>query len=123
MLKQMKRAAIVTALAAMTITVAAPAQARDRYYGDRDNDAALAIGAGVVGLAIGAAIASDRRDRRYYDDRYYYDGYYRSYPRYRSYSRDRYPRYYRNNRSYRADMYYRNDRHYRDGRRTGRGRW
>jgi len=39
-----------------------------RYY-DRDDDAALAIGAGLLGVVVGTAIANDRRDD------YYYDGY------------------------------------------------
>jgi len=38
-------------------------------YGYYDNGAGLALGAGIVGLALGAAIASDRdRDNYYYDD-------------------------------------------------------
>ena len=37
-------------------------------YGYRDNGAGLAIGAGVLGLALGAAIASNRGG---YDDGYY----------------------------------------------------
>jgi hypothetical protein len=47
-------------------------------YGYYDNGAGLALGAGIVGLALGAAIASDRYDRDYDYDRgprggYYYD--------------------------------------------------
>lgn len=57
-------------------------------YGYHNDDAALALGAGIIGVAIGAALVSDRHDRyddryddrayddRYYDDRYYDDGYY-----------------------------------------------
>ena len=102
--------------------MAGTAEARDRH-GDRDNsdEIAIAIGAGLVGLAIGAAIA-DRDDRHYYDrsryshrryvrvrgypgNYYYYDGY----PN--RYYRDRYyDRYY--GRRYRDD--YRRDR-WRDG--------
>ena len=63
-----------------------------RWYHD-DDDAGLALGAGIIGLALGAAIASDRS---HYDDRYYegprsyYDdyGYERGY-----YDYDPYPRY------------------------------
>ena len=47
-----------------------------RYH--HDDDAGLAIGAGIIGLALGAAIASDhsRNDGRYYSyDRGYYQGY------------------------------------------------
>lgn len=95
-----RRFGMVAALAASILVASTPAQARDRRGGD--DDAAIAIGAGIVGLAIGAAIASDnRRDR--YDDDYYYDSpRYRSYPRH--YYRD-YPRhYYRDGyRSYKRD--------------------
>ncbi|TCM17858.1 hypothetical protein EDF56_105202 [Novosphingobium sp. PhB165] len=55
------------ALAASALTASAPAMAQD--YG-RGNDAAIAVGAGILGLAIGAAIA-DHGDRYYYDRRYY----------------------------------------------------
>jgi hypothetical protein len=92
------------ALAAMAAMVATPAQAR-RY--DRGNDdAAIAIGAGVVGLALGAAIASSGHDRYYRDRGYYYDRpYYRdSYYRY-----DR-PRYRYDRRDYRYRDNYRYDR-------------
>ncbi|MFM9936855.1 MAG: hypothetical protein ACKVOL_11735 [Novosphingobium sp.] len=85
----LKNGLLAAALAASTITGAAPAQA----HGD---DAAIAIGAGVVGLAVGAAIASSHNDRGYYEnDRGYYEGgYYRSYPRYRGgYNAPAYPQY------------------------------
>lgn len=39
---------------------------RGGYYGYRDNDAGVALAAGIVGIAIGAAIASDRGRDRYY---------------------------------------------------------
>lgn len=67
------KAGLGVALAATSLTVAAPAEAQ-RYYRhyDRGNDAGTAIVAGIAGLAIGAAIASSANDR-YYDDRYYYD--------------------------------------------------
>lgn len=55
------------ALAACALTASAPAMARDGYG---DNTAAVAIGAGVIGLALGAALA-DRGDRHYYDRGYY----------------------------------------------------
>ena len=93
-------------LKAISMThLATPAAARDRYYHRHgSDDAAIAIGAGLIGLAIGAAIASNHDDR-YYGDRYYYDnGYY--YPRYRGY--DYYYRRYPN-RYYERDYYiYRN---------------
>jgi len=91
------RKLLTTGLAALTfassLAVAGAADARprayDRYYGERhdgryyrrhrDNDGA-AVAAGVVGLALGAALASgsNGRSRGYYD-RGYYDyggGYY-----------------------------------------------
>jgi hypothetical protein len=81
-----KKAILGTALAATTLAVASPADARGyyghygRYHGG--NGAAIGIGAGILGLAVGAAIASDHhryRDRDYYyqpDGYYYRDGYY-----------------------------------------------
>ncbi|MET0180098.1 MAG: hypothetical protein ABW194_06390 [Novosphingobium sp.] len=94
------------------VATAAPATARDRYYrGHRGgDDAAIAIGAGLVGLAIGAAIASDNRRDRYYDG-YYERGYYPRayYPRYRTYYQG-YPVY----RGY--DRYDRRDRYRQDRR-------
>lgn len=64
-----KSLGLATALAASALTVSAPASARD-YYDGGGNDAAIAIGAGVIGLALGAALA-DRDDGRYYDRGYY----------------------------------------------------
>lgn len=95
-MKLLRNAVLGLAMAASIPISATPAQARDhyRYYSRyHDDDAALALSAGIIGLAIGAAIASDR-PRYYYDDDYYYrERYYR--PHYRSYyySYDRYPRY------------------------------
>jgi len=62
------------ALAATSLTVAAPAEAQRYYHRDRGSDAGTAIVAGIAGLAIGAAIASSSNDR-YYDNRYYDRGY------------------------------------------------
>lgn len=97
----MKKIGLAVALGATALTAAAPAEAQRwgggyggyRHY-DRDNGG-TAIVAGIAGLAIGAAIASNRNDRYrddyyrqrgfdpYYDDRYYRshnyypsDGYY-----------------------------------------------
>ncbi len=108
-----KKATLGATLAASALVTAAPAEAQ-RYRGYRDhrnNDAAVAIGAGVVGLAIGAAIASDRRDR-YYDDGYYYD-------RPRVVYRERYYRPYRG--YYEAPRYRYRDRRWRERRGYGYG--
>lgn len=110
------KTALGAALAAMAAIVTTPAQARPYYDRGGDNDAAIAIGAGVVGLALGAAIASSNRDR-YYRDRYYYDR-----PRYRDYYRYDRPRYRDYYRYDRRD--YRNDRrYYRDSYRYDRRDW
>ncbi len=96
----LRKSTLAGLLGALALSVASPAQARDRYNDDDGDDAALAIGAGVIGLALGAALASDRDDRYYRDDHYYYDrGYYprRSYYRY-----DHYPRYNRHDRRWRG---------------------
>jgi hypothetical protein len=119
MLNVFKRAGIVAALAVGSMTLAPTAEARGRHYRHHSgDDAAIAIGAGVVGLALGAALASDRRGGYnargyYYDDGYYYArprAYY--YPRYRYYYRTYPRRYYYNN--------YRH--HYRGGWDRGRHR-
>lgn len=109
------KAVLAATLAASALTVASPAQARDGYrHRGGGDDAAIAIGAGIIGLAIGAAIASDHNDDRYDDRDYYYD----SYPRYRGgYYYNSYPQYYRYDyrdarRDYRRD--YRHDRRWRD---------
>lgn len=88
----MKKIGLGLALGATALTAAAPAEAQRwrggygggyRHY-DRGNGGA-AIVAGIAGLAIGAAIASNRNDRYrddYYRargfDPYYDDTYYRS---------------------------------------------
>jgi len=129
-----KTIAAVT-LGAAVLTTATPAMAdgwRGRHRGGGD-DAAIAIGAGVVGLALGAAIASSGRDRHYDRDYYYYDRapryreyyYYRDAPRYRHHYRNNHRGYDRRwyNHGYRGDHYrgdgYRRD--WRDHRRYGRG--
>lgn len=69
------RKTLAAALAAFTfagaVATSADAGDRRRYHRDRDDDGA-AIAAGIVGLALGAAIASGGRDRGYYYDRGYY---------------------------------------------------
>jgi hypothetical protein len=104
----------ITALvaAATLASVAAPAEGR-RWRHHNNDDAALAIGAGIIGLGVVAALASNRG--RYYDGYYdYYDGGYYD----RGYYGGRYyrPRYY-----YYGHNYYR-PRHYGYGYRHHR-RW
>ena len=72
------------ALAATVTMAAAPAEARDRWGRHRGggDDAAIAIAAGIAGLAIGAAVSNGNGGRYYNDRRYYNDSYY--YPQYRS---------------------------------------
>ncbi|MCB2079614.1 MAG: hypothetical protein KDE55_18200 [Novosphingobium sp.] len=145
MLTTFKRMGLAVALAAGTLSMTvSPAQARDRYDRGGD-DAAIAIGAGLVGLAIGALLA-DRDDDRYYDRRYYnsrryvqvrgypgryyyYDGYPNRYYRDRYYDRN-YGRYYSrnyNNRYYdrydRRDYRYGRDRYDRRDYRRDRRDW
>ncbi|UYY57696.1 hypothetical protein [Sphingomonas sp. S2-65] len=95
-----KKAVLGSVLGATVLAAAAPAAEAQRYrgyYRDRDNGGAALV-AGIAGLAIGAALASDRGyDRRYdYDRRYYrshgyypVDGYYYrdNYRRYRGWER------------------------------------
>ncbi len=73
-----KKAGLGIALAATALTVAAPADAQ-RWGGYRHYDrgggdvAAGAILGGIVGLGVGAAIASNDRGRYYDRGGYYYD--------------------------------------------------
>lgn len=77
-----KKATIATAIAATTLVSASPAMAQNFRRGGGDDTAAIAIGAGIVGLAIGAIVASsnnNRRDRGFdyrRNDWQYRDGYY-----------------------------------------------
>lgn len=120
MLNSFKRVSLAVALAATTLVASAPAEARG--YRDRGgDDAAIAIGAGIIGLAVGAAIASDRGDRYYRDRRYYRANpnyyYYDDYPRYRGHyyrdSRRDYRRDYRRDRNWDRGRYRDSRRHYR----------
>ena len=70
-----KKATLATALAASALASATPAMARDHYRHGGGDTAAWAIGAGILGIAIGAAVASSNHDRDRYDDRRYNDGY------------------------------------------------
>ncbi len=104
MRNMMKKAVLGATLAATALTAAAPADAQRYRRHHRDNDAGVAVVAGIAGLAIGAAIASDsRRDREvyyrergydpYYDDNYYRErGYYPNDGYYAYRYRDRYAR-------------------------------
>jgi hypothetical protein len=79
-----KKAVLGTALAASSLAATAPADAQYRgYRGHRGGGdaAAGAIIGGIVGLGLGAAIASGNNRDRYYDRGYYNDGYYRAPPR------------------------------------------
>ncbi|MEJ2409653.1 MAG: hypothetical protein P8Y58_13820 [Novosphingobium sp.] len=69
-----RKAALGTALAATALVSASPAMARD-HHRSHDNTAAVAIGAGVIGLALGAIIASSGHDRDRDRDRYYRSSY------------------------------------------------
>ena len=94
-----KKAALGATLAATLAAVPAEAQRYRDYRHHRGNDAAgAAIVGGIIGLGLGAAIASSNRDR-YYDRGYQYDGYYAQ-PQYNYYAQ---PRGYYNDRSYRRD--------------------
>ena len=120
-----RKAALGLALAASVTMAAAPAEARDRYGRHRGggDDAAIAIAAGIAGLAIGAAISDN--GGRYYNDRSYRDSsyypryrenyYYNSYPQYNGYYYNNYDRGYRNYDRYERKHDRWHDRHERRG--------
>lgn len=68
---------VTAGVAALSLVAAATTASADprygHYRGHRGNDtAAVAVAAGIVGLAVGSAISNDgRRDRGYYDQGYY----------------------------------------------------
>lgn len=68
----LKKGILATTIAASAlVSTMTPAMARD-YYRSHDNTAAVAIGVGIMGLAVGAiAASSNNDDRRYRDGRYY----------------------------------------------------
>jgi len=110
----LKSAGIAAAMAATTLGFTQGAEARDRWHRGGGDDAAIAVGAGILGLAVGAAIA-DSHDDRYYDNRYYGSRRYvtvRDYPGYYYYYEGSPRRYYRDRYYGRPDYrrpYYRGD--------------
>lgn len=85
MTNRIRKFALATALGAMTLGSVSPAMAQGGYYGggyhhrDRGDTTGAAIVGGIVGIAIGALIASSgNKDRNRYRDRgwEYRDGYY-----------------------------------------------
>lgn len=80
-MNMLKKATLATALVASTMASVTPAMARDHYRNRGNDTAAVAIGVGILGLAIGAiAASSSNNNRRDYDYRRngyeYRDGYY-----------------------------------------------
>ncbi len=131
----LRKAIVATTLAATAlVTTPAMAEHRDGRGGDT---AAIAVGAGIVGIALGAIIASgnkrDRWDDRYYvrDGWYYDDGYYYNRKGHRHSRHDWERRYghgygYDGYRGHRGKQWNRGHRGYRDGwdrhdRRRGHG--
>jgi hypothetical protein len=109
-----RKATLAAVLGATVIAGASPAMARDGYRGrDNGDTAAAAIVGGVIGIALGAIIASDNNND---NDRRYRDGYY---PRDGYYQRDGY--YYRDGRRYSQREWNRNRSASRDGYYNRRG--
>ncbi len=110
----MKKAGLGIALAATALTAAAPADAQRWGRGYRGggwggyhhrgggNVAGAAVLGGILGLGVGAAIASSNRPR-YVDRGYYDDGYYRGPPVRTYYRQDYRPRCWS---EWRVDPYY-----------------
>jgi MFS family permease len=65
-----KKATLGTVLAATALTAATPAMARP--YGHRQDNTGAIVAGGIIGLALGAIIASSANDRRHDDYRYRY---------------------------------------------------
>lgn len=76
-----KKTVLGATLAASTLVAVAPAEAQYyrgyRHHRGGGDVAAGAVLGGIVGLGLGAAIASSNNRGRYYDRGYYNDGYYR----------------------------------------------
>lgn len=83
MRKAFKAAVAAVSLGAAALVTAVPAQAQPYHRYDRrhdDNDVAgAAIAAGIVGLALGAALSSSNRNDRYYTGSDYDGGRYQDY--------------------------------------------
>ncbi|HEX7851417.1 MAG TPA: hypothetical protein VF485_16930 [Sphingomonas sp.] len=94
--KFLTKAVLGTTLAATALTAAAPADAQRYRRWHHDDDTGAVLAGGIVGLALGAAIASSANDR--YDR----DSYYRS----RGYRADYDDYYYRERGYYPTDGYY-----------------
>ncbi|MFC3173909.1 hypothetical protein ACFOD9_06565 [Novosphingobium bradum] len=80
-----RKATLATALTATALSAASPAMAQGYYYGHRSgggDTAGAAIAGGIIGLAIGAIVASSATRHNDYDHRYadrgwqWRDGYY-----------------------------------------------
>ncbi len=90
-----KKAGLGVAFAATALTAAAPADAQRwgrgyrGYHHHGGNAAGAAVLGGILGLGVGAAIASSNNRGGYYNRGYAYDGYYRG-PPVRTYYREDY---------------------------------
>lgn len=77
-----KKTTLATVLVATALTAATPAMARP--YGHRSDNTGAIVAGGIIGIALGAIIASSANDRHHGDYRYRYadrgwqwrDGYY-----------------------------------------------
>jgi hypothetical protein len=74
-----KKTALGLAAVSTLAMAASPADAQYRRYRHHGDDAGIAIGAGIIGLGIGAAIASSNRGYGYGYGSSYYDPYYGGY--------------------------------------------
>jgi len=73
----LKKAGLGVALGAAAIGMtAAPAQAQRWHHHHHGDSTGAAIIGGIIGLGVGAAIASSNNNDRYYDRGYYNNGYY-----------------------------------------------
>jgi hypothetical protein len=97
----LKKAGLALALGATAIATATPAEAQYRggwhggrggWHGGRGDAVGAAVAGGILGLAVGTAIASDRYRGGYYGPGYYGPGY--GYPAPYYYNDYRYRPYY-----------------------------